>query len=319
MGRIKIAVIVGGYSSEREVSLRSGGAVFDSLDRTKFDPVIVDISRKGWFVGSEEINKNDFSYSGGKFDYALIVIHGTPGENGVLQGYLDLVRIPYSTPDVGTSALTFNKTLCKAAVASTRGVNLAAEVVIYKGDAIDAAKIVSTLGLPLFIKPNQSGSSCGITKVKSVGEIEAAVNEAFKESDVVLCEEFISGVEVSQGVMICRGVEYIMPITELVSHKEFFDYEAKYTVGMTDEITPARISAADAQKVSDATLAIYKRLCCKGVVRVDYIIKNGTPYFIEVNTVPGMSAQSIVPQQWAHMGISMGEGFEKIIEDTYNK
>lgn len=319
MKRIKIAVIVGGDSSEREISLRSGSAIFDSLDRAKYDPVIVDISARGWFVGAESVTKNDFSYSGGKFDYALISIHGTPGENGILQGYFDLVHIPYSSCSVGVSALTFNKTICKAALAQTDGIYLSKEVVIYKGDVVESKSIVEKLGLPMFVKPNESGSSCGVTKVKSEGEILAAIELAFSESDVVLCEEFIGGIEISQGVMICSGVEYVLPITELVSHNEFFDYQAKYTAKMTDEITPARLPSDVAHSVSRTTLAVYKRLQCRGVVRVDYIVRDGKPYFIEVNAVPGMSKASIVPQQWAAMGMTMGEGFDKIIADTLQK
>lgn len=321
MERLKIAVICGGDSSEKEVSLRSGAQVFESLDRTKYDPTLVEISAKGWWASNsgQPIDKNDFSVEGQPFDYALIMIHGTPGENGVLQGYLDLLKVPYSSPSLDCSALTFNKTLCKLAVRAIEGINLSREIVIRRGEKIDTNHIIKELGLPLFVKPNASGSSCGVSKVKCEQDIEQAVREALKEGDVVLLEEYIQGMEVSQGVMICRDEEFVLPITELVSHNEFFDYQAKYTVGMSEEITPARLDDDVAQRVSCLTLAIYKTLACKGVVRVDYIIKEGRPYFIEVNTVPGMSAQSIIPQQWAAIGLTMGQGFDKIIESTYSK
>lgn len=312
---LKIAVVVGGDSSEREVSLRSGAATAAALDRDRFDPTIVDVSRGGWVTADGVIDKNDFSVGGVRFDYALVMIHGTPGENGILQGYFELLGIPYSTCDVGVSALTFNKTLCKAALHGTPGMCFSREVALRRGDVVDARAIVDRLGLPLFVKPNQSGSSCGVSKVKRVEDLLPAIDEAFKESDMVLCEEFIDGVEISQGVMICEGKEFVLPITELVSHNEFFDYKAKYT-GQSDEITPARLSQNIARKVSEATLAAYKRLGCRGVVRVDYIVKGETPYFIEVNTVPGMSEASIIPQQWAAAGLTMGDGLSLIIGDA---
>lgn len=318
MERLKVAVLFGGDSSEAEVSRRSAAQVFDCLDRTLFDPVLVSLSSGGWTTVPDGlvVDKNDFSAGGEKLDYALIVIHGTPGENGILQGYLDLVGVPYSSCSVGVSALTFNKSLCKLSLHGMPEMQFSKEIVVNRGEKIDPRKIVQRLGLPLFVKPNASGSSCGVSKVKREQEIQGAIQAAFKEGDTVLLEEYIEGVEVSQGVMICDKEIFVLPITELVSKNEFFDYQAKYTVGMTQEITPARISAVVAHKISTATLAAYQSLGCRGIVRIDYIIKDEKPYFIEVNTVPGMSAESIVPQQWAYIGMTMGEAYTKIINST---
>ncbi|MEG1607037.1 MAG: D-alanine--D-alanine ligase [Mucinivorans sp.] len=316
----RIAIIAGGDSSEMPVSLRSAAAVCKSLDKSKFLPTIVSLSSNGWFVDKSPIDKNDFSYLDEhgvrvKFDYALIMIHGTPGENGILQGYFELLGIPYSGCSVEVSALTFNKHLCKVAVSGVNGVNLAKQVYLRRGDKVDAQDVISALGLPLFVKPNASGSSFGVTKVKGVEYLLPAVAAAFTESEAVLMEEFIDGTEVSQGVMVVGGKEYVLPITELVSKNEFFDYQAKYTPGMTNEITPARISIEVAAEISKTTLEIYKTLGCCGVVRVDYIIKGSKAYFIEVNTVPGMSEASIVPRQLSTIGMTMGQAFELIITE----
>ncbi|MEG2479219.1 MAG: D-alanine--D-alanine ligase, partial [Mucinivorans sp.] len=279
----RIAIIAGGDSSEMPVSLRSAAAVCKSLDKSKFLPTIVSLSSNGWFVDKSPIDKNDFSYLDEhgvrvKFDYALIMIHGTPGENGILQGYFELLGIPYSGCSVEVSALTFNKHLCKVAVSGVNGVNLAKQVYLRRGDKVDAQDVISALGLPLFVKPNASGSSFGVTKVKGVEYLLPAVAAAFTESEAVLMEEFIDGTEVSQGVMVVGGKEYVLPITELVSKNEFFDYQAKYTPGMTNEITPARIPIEVAAEISKTTLEIYKTLGCCGVVRVDYIIKGSKAY-----------------------------------------
>lgn len=319
MKRTKIAVIAGGNSSEVEVSIKSSQQVFDCLDRDVFDPKIVIINKNGWNCDGVEIDKNDFSLCGVRFDYALIMIHGTPGENGILQGYFELLDIPYSSCGVEVSALTFNKSLCKSLLGGIPGINLAKEIILNKSDRVDLEFIVAMLGLPLFIKPNASGSSCGVTKIKEIGDIDKALEVAFLEGDQVMCEEYIQGIEVSQGVMITQGQEWVLPITELVSKNEFFDYQAKYTDGLTQEITPARISHHLATQISETTLSAYKALGCRGIVRIDYIIKDDKPYFIEVNTVPGMSCNSIVPQQWREIGLTMGQAWEMIIRDTITK
>ncbi len=322
--KLNIAIVAGGDSSEREVSLRSATQVFNSLDTDRYSPYIVDISHKGWICEGVGVNRDDFSVvlpdvGAIRFDYALIMIHGTPGENGILQGYFDLLGVPYSTSNVEIMAVTFNKTLCKKAVEDIAGVHLAGDVIINRGEGINKEQIVEKLRLPFFIKPTKSGSSFGVSKIKSIEEMDSAIEEAMGESNQIMCEEFIEGVEVSQGVMIVGGREVTMPITELVTENEFFDYTAKYTPGLTQEITPARIPESVVQSISSTTMNIYKHLGCRGVIRIDYIIKDGTAYFIEVNAIPGMSAQSIIPQQWAQLGISIGDGFAQIIEDTKNK
>lgn len=313
-----IAIISGADSSEYEVSLKSANAICRSLDKNVYNPIVVIISQSGWkTLSGDVIDKNDFTYikNGAKvyFDFIINVIHGTPGENGKVQGYFDMLAIPYSGCGVEVSAITFNKMLTKSIVAAVKGVNLAKEVVL-RDNNIDVKSIIAQLGLPLFVKPNASGSSCGVSKVKSETQLQNAVDKAFKESEIVLCEEFIGGVEVSQGVMIVEGEEYVLPITELDTKNEFFDYQAKYTAGYTNEITPARLPQSVAIETNRLTSEIYKLLGCKDVVRVDYIIKDGKPYFIEVNTNPGMSDASIVPQQWREIGLTMGQAWAMIIE-----
>lgn len=323
MNRMKIAVIAGGNSSEAEVSLRSAAEVYAALDRDLFEPYTVIISGSKWKTeAGNTVDKNDFSFTDTsrghvKFDYALIMIHGTPGENGILQGYFELLGIPYSGCSVEVSALTFNKLLCKKAVADLPNVYLAREIAVRKGDKITPDEYVRQLGLPLFVKPNASGSSCGVTKVKTVDQIHQAITQAMEESALVLLEEYIEGTEVSHGVMVIDGKAFVLPVTELVSKNEFFDYEAKYTEGVTDEITPARIPDQTTELLNQTTLNIYNRLGCAAIVRVDYIIKEDKPYFIEVNTVPGMSRNSIVPQQLRKAGYSMQQAYTMIITNNY--
>ena len=251
-----------------------------------------------------------------EFDYALIIIHGTPGEDGRLQGYLDIMGIPYSSCSMVSSAITFDKESTKLAVAA-RGIRVAKEIFLHRGDRVDEEAIVEQLGLPLFVKPNASGSSFGVTRVTDKEQIAAAVEEAFKESDDVLIEEFIAGREMGCGVLITREREYLFPITEIVSKKAFFDYEAKYTEGMSDEITPADISPEVKEKLNRLTREAYKACRCRGVVRIDFIVMpDGEPCLIEVNSIPGMSGGSIVPKQAKAMGISLGELFDLVISDT---
>lgn len=316
-----IAIIAGGDSSEYEVSLRSSRAVAQALSEYNFRTTIVNLSKKGWATEYGcEIDRNDFSFknsTGAKenFDAALIMIHGTPGENGILQGYFELIGMPYTGCSVEVSALTFNKSITKLAVKNIAGINLAREILMSKGDPIESNHIIKELGLPLFVKPNASGSSCGVTKVKMVEQLVPAIETALKECDAVLLEEFIEGTEVSQGVMLVEGEMTVLPMTELMPNAEFFDYQAKYTPGGTEEITPARISNDLTAQISAVTERVYKTLGCRGVVRVDYIIKESKPYFIEINTNPGMSNASIVPQQWAYIGLTMGQAWTKIINE----
>lgn len=314
----KIAIIAGGDSSEREVSLQSGKNIYDSI-KDDYDVTMIDLSRKGWITSDGyTIDKNDFSYTDSKgvkhtFDFALIAIHGTPGENGILQGYFDLIGMPYSSCSRESSTITFNKYLTKCMVRNISGLKLAKDIFITEGQEYDEDEIISNLSLPLFVKPNASGSSCGVTKVKEKKQLKKAIRDAFKESQQVIMEECINGREIGQGIMVVDGKAIILPITELISSREFFDYKAKYTPGLTNEVTPAHFSESMKNKIGELTLEIYKALGYEGLVRVDYIIKNRTPYFIEVNTIPGMTANSIVPSQLKCMGISMKDAWKMII------
>lgn len=325
MERLKIALLAGGDSSEREIALNSAAQISAALDAEKYDVTLIDVHQGEWkHTGADgetyRVDLNDFSMIKGdekiKFEYALIIIHGTPGEDGKLQGYLEMMGVPFSSCSMTSSVVTFDKVSTKRAVAHA-GINLAREVLLSRGEAYEAAKIVDELGLPLFVKPNASGSSFGVTKVKSVEELTPALTLAFSESEDALIEEAIVGREVSCGVMIAGGKEYIFPITELVSKNEYFDYEAKYTAGMCDEITPAPISEEIKLKLNTMTLAAYKACRCRGVVRIDFIITpEGEPYMIEINSIPGMSSGSIIPKQVREMGMSIGELYDIIIKDT---
>lgn len=328
MNRLKIALLAGGNSSEREIALQSAGQIADALDASKYDVKVIDLHYRDWMYTAPDgrkypLDKNDFSLTvDGKrteFEYALIIIHGTPGEDGKLQGYLDMMGIPYSSCSQVSSTITFDKITTKRAVAG-RGINLAKEILLGRGDKADAAEIVARLGLPVFVKPNASGSSFGVTKVTDAAGIEAAVEKAFSESDEVLIEECISGREVGCGVMIAGGKEYLFPITEIVPKKEFFDYEAKYETGMSEEITPARISDDVKAKLNRMTLDAYRACRCRGVVRIDFIVTDtGEPYMIEINSIPGMSGGSIVPKQVRAMGMTLGELYDIVIADTLKR
>lgn len=325
MTKLNIALLAGGDSSEREISLQSAAQINQALDKAKYNVMLIDVAGRDWKYidaqsGEWQVDKNDFSVTVGTdktvFDYALILIHGTPGEDGRLQGYLDIMKVPYSSCGMVSSVITFDKQVCKRVVASA-GVNVAKEVFIRKGDAVDTKDMVAQLGLPMFIKPNASGSSFGVTKVQSESEIIPAIEAALKEGDAVLAEEFVEGREMGCGILLTKEKEYVFPITEIVSKKDFFDYEAKYTPGFSDEITPADIPAETVALLNEMTLKAYKACNCRGIVRIDFIIKkDGAPVMIEINSIPGMSAGSIVPKQAACMGISLGELFELAIEDT---
>lgn len=328
MNRLKIALLAGGNSSEREIALQSAGQIADALDASKYDVKVIDLHYRDWTYTAPDgrkypLDKNDFSLTVDgertEFEYALIIIHGTPGEDGKLQGYLDMMGIPYSSCSQVSSTITFDKITTKRAVAG-RGINLAKEILLGRGDKADAAEIVARLGLPVFVKPNASGSSFGVTKVTDAAGIEAAVEKAFAESDEVLIEECITGREVGCGVMIAGGKEYLFPITEIVPKKEFFDYEAKYEAGMSEEITPARISDDVKAKLNRMTLDAYRACRCRGVVRIDFIVTDaGEPYMIEINSIPGMSGGSIVPKQVRTMGMTLGELYDIVIADTLKR
>jgi len=326
--RLKIALLAGGDSSEREIALQSAAQIEAALDRTKYDITLIDLHGRDWHCTSPDgrqwqVDKNDFSVTVDgcrkQFDYALIIIHGTPGENGMLQGYLEMMGIPFSSCSMTSSVITFDKISTKRAVAGC-GIGLARGIFLRRGEKADPDAIAAELGLPLFVKPNASGSSFGVTKVKTAGEILPAVELALTESDAALIEECIEGREMGCGVMIAGGREYVFPITEIRPKKEFFDYEAKYTAGASEEITPADITPAIRAELNRAALAAYRACRCSGIVRVDFIVTpEGKPYMIEINSIPGMSSGSIVPKQVRAAGMTLGELYDIIIEDTRRK
>lgn len=328
MEKLKIALLAGGDSPEREIALQSAAQIAAVLDRGKYDVTVIDLHRRDWHYTAPDgrqwqVDKNDFSLTvegeRREFDYALVIIHGTPGEDGKLQGYLDMMGIPYSSCSMVSSVITFDKITTKRTLAG-RGINLAREVFLRRGEAFDAARIVADLGLPLFVKPNANGSSFGVTKVHIPEELPAAIAAAFAQGDEILVEECIAGREMGCGVMIAGGKEYLFPITEIIPRKEFFDYEAKYTAGRSEEITPADIAPEVKAELNRMTLEAYRTCRCSGVVRVDFIVTpEGRPYFIELNSIPGMSAGSIVPKQVRAMGMTLGELFDIVIDDTRRK
>ncbi len=318
-----IALLAGGNSSEREIALQSAAQVAEAFDKEMYNVWLIDVHGRSFAYRNEgkeyQMDLNDFSLTveGQKieFEYAYIMIHGTPGEDGHIQGYLEMMGVPFSSCDMVSSVITFDKVTTKRAVADT-GVSLAKGLLLREDDWIAPDAIVAELGLPLFVKPNASGSSCGVTKVKSAEELPEAIFKAFDESSEVLVEEFIAGREMACGVLVTSEKEYLFPITEVVAKNEFFDYEAKYTAGMSDEITPAEIAPEIAEKLHEMTLAAYKACRCKGLARVDFIVTpEGEPYMIEINTIPGMSGGSIVPKQIKAAGMTMTEVLTLIIED----
>lgn len=318
-----IAVVYGGDSSEFVVSVKSSENVYNAITAAGYTAWKVQIQGLNWEVYQDgqviaQIDKSDFSFvKDGKeirFDFAYITIHGTPGEDGKLQGYFELVKVPYSTCGVYSSALTFNKYFCSNYL-RTFGITMAKSVRLFKGDKIDTDQIIEKLGLPVFVKPNAGGSSFGVTKVKEKAQLQEALELAMIESDDILVEEFIDGKEFTCGLVKIAGEKIVFPVTEVIPLNEFFDYEAKYVAGKTDEITPARISPELTQKIQQISSKIYDLCDCSGIVRVDYILKEGEFYFLEVNTTPGMTATSFVPQQIAAMGRTLGEVLGMIIED----
>jgi D-alanine-D-alanine ligase len=318
-----IAVVYGGDSSEFVVSVKSSENVYNAITEAGFTAWKVQIKGLDWEVYTNgnpiaNVDKSDFSFvhDGKKiqFDFAYITIHGTPGEDGKLQGYFDLVKIPYSTCGVYSSALTFNKYFCSNYL-RTFGITMAKSVRLFKGDKIDADQLIEKLGLPVFVKPNAGGSSFGVTKVKEKAQLQEALELAMTESDDILVEEFIDGKEFTCGLVKIGGEKIVFPVTEVIPQNEFFDYEAKYVAGKTDEITPARISPELTKKVQQLSSKIYDLCDCAGIVRIDYILKDGEFYFLEVNTTPGMTATSFVPQQIAAMNRKLGDVLGMIIED----
>ncbi|MBR4810411.1 MAG: D-alanine--D-alanine ligase [Bacteroidaceae bacterium] len=325
MSKRIIAIVAGGDSSENPVSLRSAATILEHMDKNRYEPYIVEIEGKNWQVHVKDgitapVDRNDFSFNcqGIKknFDYAYITIHGTPGENGVFEGYLRLMRIPFSTCDVLASALTFNKFVLNKTMKSCK-VNVANSRRLRKGDKVDPDKIISKVGLPCFIKPTDGGSSFGTTKVKTREQIIPAVEEAFKENNEIMIESFMQGTEVTNGYYKTRKREVKLPVTEVVPKSDFFDYDAKYN-GKVEEITPARISDELRDRIQDLTARIYDLIGCHGIIRNDYIITDGDKInLLEVNTTPGMTATSFIPQQIRAAGMNLTDVFTEIIEDSF--
>lgn len=316
-----IAIVAGGDSSEYVVSLKSGANVFNAIDRKLFVPWMILMRDGEWSVVEGEktiatVDRSDFSFqlNGEQIrpEYAYIIIHGTPGEDGILQGYFELLGIPYSSCGVQSSALTFNKNFCNRYL-QAQGIRMAQSVRVLPGEKLNPAGIAGSLGLPLFVKPSAGGSSFGVTKVKKAEALAEAVDKALKESPEVLIEQFIDGQEFTCGVVKIGDKKLVLPVTEVIPKNEFFDYEAKYTPGMADEITPARLSPELTAAVQELSSRIYDLCNCKGIVRVDYILQGEEFYFLEVNTVPGMTATSFIPQQVRAAGLDLTKLLTEII------
>lgn len=322
MAKKSVAVIYGGNSSEHQVSIQSGKNVAANLDRERYDVYEILIKGKSWSLiarnGEEmepaEIDKTNFSAAGVHFDVAFIMIHGTPGENGLLQGYFEMLEIPFTTCNAFVSNIAFDKYSCKRFL-DFAGVKFAKDCYIRKGRPYSPRSIVAQLGLPLFIKPTNGGSSFGVTKVKSMEEIEPAVERAFLENDAVMAEETIVGREVTNGIFTDRGKIVNLPVTEIVTEREFFDFEAKYQ-GLSKEICPAPLPPHITEQIQQMTTHIYTFMGCSGLVRMDYIIKGEEIFFLEMNMVPGMTPMSLIPAQVRAAGIEIKEFFTALIESA---
>ena len=323
--KLNIAFVTGGFSGEAEISYKSAVTIEKNIDKERWNLYKIDIRTDGWFYELSsghkiEVDKNDFSLTIDEekinFDAVLIGIHGTPGEDGKLQGYFDTLHIPYTSCDAATSALTFNKSFT-VAVAAFSGINVSRSVLLFKNNFKSPDELVKSLRFPVFIKPNNGGSSIGMSKVNSPSEeLGKAIEKAFNEDDQVLVEEFISGRELTIGVFKSKGEIVPLPITEIKSKKEFFDYEAKY-LGASEEVTPADVDESIAEKIKEAAVKIYSVFNCRGIVRIDFIYneEEAKPYMLEINTVPGQSEASIVPQQVHAMGWSLKDFYTALIEE----
>ena len=318
-----IAIIMGGYSSEYEISLKSGNVIFETLDKEKYNAFRVHIFKNKWCYvdnnGEEySIDKNDFSVTVNsekiKFDCVFNAIHGAPGEDGYMQAYFELLGIPITGCNMYQAALTFNKRDLISTL-QPYGIKTATNYFINYGDLIDEEHIVNKVGLPCFVKANKAGSSFGVTKVYQQEDLKNAIDLAFKEDDEIIIEAFLEGTEVSVGVISFENQTTVLPITEIVSENDFFDYQAKYE-GKSQEITPARISATQQENVTATSKKIYEVLKMKGFSRSEFIFKNDQPYFLEMNTVPGLTKESILPQQANEAGISLNDLFSNAIEEA---
>lgn len=321
-----IALVTGGYSGESVISYKSAATISDNLDRTKWNVFLIDINVEGWFYTDENnqkisIDKNDFTLQIGaekiRFDAVMVGLHGTPGEDGKLQGYFDCLNIPYTSCDVTSSAITFNKRYT-VAVAAFAGIPVAKSMHLFKHTSFEIADLLKELTLPVFVKPNNGGSSLGMSKVNQPEDLSNAITKAFGVDDQVLVEEYTSGREFTIGVFKTKGEVITLPITEIVTQNEFFDFQAKYE-GASEEITPAEITDAMATKICFEAKKAYQVFNCSGVVRIDFIYNENTdkPFLLEINTVPGQSAASIIPQQVRAMGWSLQEFYSKLLEECF--
>lgn len=322
----KVAIIMGGYSSEYQISLKSGNVVYQFLDQNLYKGYRIHILKDKWVYVDEQdnefpIDRNDFSttVNGEKitFDVVFNAIHGTPGEDGLMQAYFELLGIPQSSCDYYQAALTFNKRDLLS-VLKPYGIKTATSYYLNQGDEIDEEAILKTVGLPCFVKPNKSGSSFGISKVKTKDELAFAIVNAYKEDNEIIIESFLDGTEVSVGVINYKGNITVLPITEIVSENDFFDYEAKY-LGKSQEITPARISPEMTAKVSAVAKKAYEVLKMSGFSRSEFIIVNGEPHMLEMNTIPGLTTESLIPQQAKEAGISLTDLFTNALELALKK
>jgi D-alanine-D-alanine ligase len=322
-----IALLTGGTTGEWVVSVKSAATIAQNLDTSKFDVYKIMLTQQGWFYEPAdsvkiEVDRNDFSLTikGRKimFEGVFIAIHGSPGEDGKLQGYFDMLNIPYTTCDALTSAITMNKGYTKAVVQNIDQLNVAKSAQIFKNVPYDLIQLKKDLKLPYFVKPNNGGSSIGMSKVSHGNDLEAALEKAFHEDNQILIEEFISGREFTVGVVKLDGKIKVLPITEVETAKEFFDFEAKYTPGVATETTPAVIRDETRLRVERIAKDVYAKLNCRGVVRIDFILTEdeGDFYFIEINTIPGQTSTSFIPQQVAAMGMKLNDFYTKLIKET---
>ena len=322
----KIALVTGGYSGEAVISYKSAATIQNNIDTTKWDCYLIDIHPDGWFYKTKTgdkipIDKNDFSINVEgehiKFEAVLVGLHGSPGEDGKLQGYFDCLSIPYTSCDAATSALTFNKRYT-VAVAAFAGIHVAKSLHLFKNESIAAKDILQQLTLPFFVKPNNGGSSIGMSKVNNAEDLQAALQKAFKEDEQILVEEFIKGREFTIGVYKTKGIIICLPMTEIISKNDFFDFEAKYE-GKSEEVTPAKATEKITQQIKETAEKIYKVFNCKGIVRIDFIYDEmkELPFMLEINTVPGQSSASIVPQQVVVMGSTLKEFYSLLLDECF--
>jgi D-alanine-D-alanine ligase len=324
MSKPVVALVTGGYSGEAEISYKSAITIQNHIDTSKYDFYTIDIRPDAWWYNTGAgdpivVDRNDFSITAAgrkiTFDAVLIGIHGTPGEDGKLQGYFDLLGLPYTSCGATASAITFNKRYT-VAVAAMSGIRVSRSFHFFKDDKINTSLVAENLNFPLFVKPANGGSSIGMSKVAVAEDLPAAIDKAFKEDDQILVEEFIAGREFTIGVARLGGVVTTLPITEIISHNYFFDFEAKYH-GKSEEVTPAEVDEPVAEKLRQAALKIYHIFNCSGVIRIDFIYNEalGEPFMLEVNTVPGQSEASVVPQQVKAMGMSLTDFYSGLIDD----